>query len=220
MAAEMLGGEGIHVETVRITDDVAAAPPEQRDQRRGIAGDLFVIKAACARAEEGTPLEEVARAARKANENTRTMSVALTSCVIPASGKPIFELPDNQMELGLGLHGEPGVERTDLRPCDETVAILLERILSDLAPSEQNEVAVLVNGMGATPLAELLIVFRAVRKRLDKMNLRVARSYVGNFATSLDMAGCSITLMRLDPELKRLLLAPCESPGLTQGQAK
>lgn len=216
MAAEMLAREQIQVETVRVTDDVAAAPPQQRDQRRGIAGDLFVIKIAGARAEEGASLEEVVRAAQKANDRTRTMSVALSSCVIPASGRPIFTLGEDEMELGLGLHGEPGVERASLRRVNEIVSALLDRILGDLAPNKGDEVGVLVNGMGATPLSELLIVFRAVKQRLDSDGLSIARSYVGNFATSLDMAGCSLTLLRLDSDLKRWLLAACETPGLTQ----
>lgn len=216
MAAETLGRDGIQVETVRITDDVASAPADQREQRRGIAGDLFVIKVASARAEERASLQEVVTAAQKANENTRTMSVALTSCIIPASARPIFEISEQEMELGLGLHGEPGVHRTSMLPADEIASLLLKRILDDLVTKVGDDVAVLVNGMGATPLSELLIMFRAVSRRLGDVGLSICRSYVGNYATSLDMAGCSITLMRLDSGLKRLLLAPCESPGLTQ----
>jgi len=216
MAADMLQRDGVEVATVRITDDVASAPSDRKEERRGIAGDLFVIKVAAARAEERADLQEVVAAAQKANDNTRTMSVALTSCVIPASGRPIFEIAETEMELGLGLHGEPGVQRSSLRAADEICSLILERILEDLNLHEGNEVAVLVNGMGATPLSELFIIFRAASHYLGKRRFSIVHSFVGNYATSLDMAGCSVTLLRLDAELKRLLLAPCQSPGLTQ----
>ena len=216
MAAEMLGRERIAVSTVRISDDVASAPPERRGDRRGIAGDFFVIKVAAARAEENADLNEVTAAAQKANDNTRSMGVALTSCVIPASGRTIFEISNQDMEIGMGLHGEPGVQRGALLPADEVAAEMVRRIMADLAARSGEEVAVLVNGLGATPLGELFIIFRAVSQLILKAELSVCRSYVGNYATSLDMAGCSITIMRLDSELKRLLLAPAESPAFVQ----
>jgi len=216
MAAEMLAREGIRVSTVRITDDVASAPADRREERRGIAGDFFVIKVAAARAEEQGNLEEVARVARKANENTRSMGVALTSCVIPASGRPIFEISEHEMEIGMGLHGERGIQRGPMLPADQVAQEMIQRILADLPREPGDEVAVLVNGLGATPLSELLIVYRATFRSVTQAGLIVARSFVGNFATSLDMAGCSITLMRLDAELKRLLLAPAESPAFIQ----
>jgi len=216
MAAEMLGRERIAVSTVRISDDVASAPPERRGDRRGIAGDFFVIKVAAARAEENADLNEVTAAAQEANDNTRSMGVALTSCVIPASGRTIFEISDQDMEIGMGLHGEPGVQRGALLPADEVAAEMVRRIMADLAARSGEEVAVLVNGLGATPLGELFIIFRAVSQLILKAGLSVCRSYVGNYATSLDMAGCSITIMRLDSELKRLLLAPAESPAFVQ----
>jgi dihydroxyacetone kinase-like protein len=175
-----------------------------------------VIKVAGARAEEGGTLQEVAAAAEKANENTRSMGVALTSCIIPASGRPIFDLPENEMEVGMGLHGEPGVQRGPILTADELAAEILSRILADLPYRSGGEVAVLVNGLGATPLLELFIVFRAVSRLLKDAGLLAVGSYVGNYASSLDMAGCSVTLMRLDPELKRLLLAPAECPALVQ----
>jgi dihydroxyacetone kinase-like protein len=216
MAAEMLGREGIKVSTVRISDDVASAPLDQRGDRRGIAGDFFVIKVAAARAEEKADLNRVTAAAEKANDNLRSMGVALTSCVIPASGRTIFEISDQDMEIGMGLHGEPGVQRGALLPADQVAGEMVRRILADLPVRSGEEVAVLVNGLGATPLAELFIIFRAVSRLLREAGLSVCRSYVGNYATSLDMAGCSISLMRLDSELKRLLLAPAESPALVQ----
>jgi len=216
MAAEELIADGIEVVTVRISDDVASAPPDRRDQRRGIAGDIFVVKVACAAAEELLDLPAVAAAAEKANENTRSMAVALSSCIIPASGKPIFDISETEMELGMGLHGEPGVERGPLRPASEVAEFLVSNILADLQASSGEEVAVLINGFGATPMGELLIIFRSVHQLLEKAGIKIFRSYVGNFAGSLDMAGCSVTLMRLDADLKRWLSVPCEGPGLVQ----
>lgn len=215
-AAEMLAEDGIQVSTVRICDDVASAPPERRDERRGIAGDFFVIKVACARAEERAGLTAVTSAAKKANDHLRSMGVALTSCVIPASGRPIFALSDQEMEIGMGLHGEPGVQRGLLASADPVAEDMVGRILADLPAKAGDEVAVLVNGLGATPLSELFIMFRATYRRLSDAGLVVWRSYVGNFASSLDMAGCSFSIMRLDSDLKRLLSAPAESPAFVQ----
>ena len=217
-AAERLAEDGIQVSTVRICDDVASAPPERRDERRGIAGDFLVIKVACARAEERAGLAEVTLAAKKASDHTRSMGVALTSCVIPASGSPIFALSDQEMEIGMGLHGEPGVRRGPLASADPVAEDMVSRILADLPAKVGDEVAVLVNGLGATPLSELFIMFRAAHRRLRDAGLIVWRSYVGNFASSLDMAGCSFTIMRLDSELKRLLSAPAESPAFVQAR--
>jgi phosphoenolpyruvate---glycerone phosphotransferase subunit DhaK len=219
MAAELLEAGGVRVETVRISDDVASAPPDRREERRGIAGDFFVIKAACARAEQGADLEAVAAAAREANENTRSMGIALSSCTIPASGKAIFEISERDMELGMGLHGEPGIRRGPMLPADEIVRLMLERILEDLPMPAGSEVGLLVNGMGATPLAELYIVSRAAHRLLAEAGISVCRTYVGNFATSLEMAGCSITLLRLTPPLRPLLLAAAHCPAFVQVQS-
>ena len=216
MAAEILEADGIQVNTVRITDDVASAPTDQQAERRGIAGDFFVIKAAGARAEEGAALSEVTAAAEEANQNTRTMGIALSSCIIPASGRPIFDISEEDMELGMGLHGEPGIQRGPMRPADEVARQIVEAILADMPMDRGTEVAVMVNGMGATPLAELFIIFRAASRILSAAGISIVRSYVGNFATSLEMAGCSVTLMRLTSRLKPLLLAPAHSPALVQ----
>jgi dihydroxyacetone kinase-like protein len=216
MAAEMLGQENIAVKTVRVTDDVASAPPELLHERRGIAGDLFVIKVAGARAEEGANLAEVAAAAEKANHSTRTMGVALGSCVIPASGRTIFELGEQEIEIGMGIHGERGVQRGALKPADQLVSEMASRILDDSPMKVGDEVAVLVNGLGATPLAELLIVFRGLERYLSESGLKIWRSLVGNYVSSLDMAGFSISLMRLDADLKRWLAAPAETPAFMQ----
>jgi dihydroxyacetone kinase-like protein len=216
MAAEMLEAEGIPVVTVRVADDVASAPPEKREERRGIAGDLFVIKVASARAEERASLREVGFAASRASENTRSIGVALSSCIIPASGRPIFEIGENEIEVGMGVHGEPGVSRQTLPTAAGLAAEMVQRLLADLQPHSGDEVAVLVNGLGATPLSELFVMFHSIHPLLLGAGLQVFRSYVGNYVSSLDMAGCSITLMRLDNELKRLLLAPAESPAFVQ----
>lgn len=216
MAAEMAAEENLRVETVLITDDVASAPLEQKNRRRGIAGDFFVLKAAGARAEEKGDLEQVRAAAAKANENTRSMGVALSSCSIPASGRPIFELGADEIEIGLGIHGEPGQRRQKLVPADEITDQLVDRILEDSLFRSGDEVAVLVNGLGATPLAELFIVFRRAAQRLSEAGIRIHRSYVGEYSTSLEMAGCSLTLMRLDDELRRWVDAPASSPYFTQ----
>ncbi len=216
VAAEMLSDEGIEVAAVRVADDVASALPEVRSERRGIAGDLFVIKAAGARAAEGATLAQVTAAADKANDATRSMGVALSSCTIPAAGRPIFELEADEIGLGLGLHGEPGIETAKMMSADEIASYLLSRILKDLGTVAGEEVSLLVNGLGNTPLSELFIINRVANRLISDAGLRMLRSYVGNYATSLDMAGCSITVMRLDAELKRLLLAPADSPAFTQ----
>jgi phosphoenolpyruvate---glycerone phosphotransferase subunit DhaK len=216
VAAEELMADGIEVVTVRISDDVASAPRERRQERRGVAGDIFVVKVAGAAAEELLDLRAVTAAAEKANEHTSSMGVALTSCIIPASGKPIFQIGDDEMELGMGLHGEPGVERGRLRPASEVAEFLVSRILADLKIASGDEVAVLVNGLGSTPMGELLIIFRSVHRLLGDAGISIFRTYVGNYSASLDMAGCSVSLMHLDSDLKRWLMAPCEGPGLVQ----
>jgi dihydroxyacetone kinase len=216
VAAETLEAEGIQVRTVRVTDDVASAPSDRRTERRGIAGDFFVIKAAGARAEEGASLQEVAAAASEANENTRSMGIALSSCTIPASGNSMFEISPTEMEVGIGLHGEPGIRRGTLKTAEATTREILDCILAELSFPRGSEAGVLVNGLGGTPFAELLIVFRAVHRILADAGISTARSYVGNFATTLEMAGCSITLLRLTPLLKKLLFAPTECPVWVQ----
>lgn len=216
MATEMLGDDGIAVVSVRISDDVASAPLERSSERRGIAGDLFVIKVAGACAEENASLAAVQNAASKANDNTRSMGVALTSCIIPVSGRPIFEIAHDELEIGLGLHGEPGVERAKMLSADEVAAHLIRRLLADMSLKSGDELAVLVNGLGGTPLSELLILNRAASRLLVEAGMRPARTYVGNYATSLEMAGCSISLMRLDDQLKRWLLAPADTPAFVQ----
>jgi dihydroxyacetone kinase len=216
MAAELAGDEGIQVETVLVTDDVASAPKDRAGERRGIAGDFFVFKAAGARAEELASLEEVKAAAEKANANTRSMGVALAGCTLPGQAEPNFTLPEGEMEIGLGIHGEPGAHRGPIQSADAVAADLLERILVDMPIGRGEEVAVLLNGLGATPLMELYILFRRVARLLADEGIRIHRSYVGEYVTSLDMVGASLTLLRLDDELRRLVDAPCVSPSFVQ----
>jgi dihydroxyacetone kinase-like protein len=216
MAADLAEAEGIRVETVLVTDDVAAAPRERADERRGIAGDFFVFKALFARAAERASIEEVVAVGRKANDNTRSMGVALSGCTLPGQDEPNFTLPEGEMEIGLGIHGEPGAVRGPIQPADAVATDLLDRILDDMPVGDGDEVAVLVNGLGATPYMELYILYRKVAQLLKGRGIRIHRSYVGEYVTSLDMAGASVTLLRLDEELRRLVDALCETPAFTQ----
>ena len=216
MAAEMAGMEGIQVETVLVSDDVASAPPEKWRSRRGVAGLFFAYKIAGARSEEMASLDQVKAAAEKAIANTRTMGVALSPCTVPAAGKPTFTIGDDEMEIGMGIHGEPGVRRGPLESADQISATLTKAIAEDLPFVSGDEVSVLINGLGATPAEELYIVYRKVHQLLTEWGLRVYRVYVGEYATSLEMAGCSLSLLRLDEELKRWLDAPASSPFFVQ----
>ncbi len=216
LAAETLAEDGIDVRTVLVTDDVASAPKGQEDDRRGIAGDFIVFKILGARAEEMATLDEVEAAGRKANANCRTMGVALSSCIVPAAGKATFDLDDGEMEIGLGVHGEPGMRRGPLEPADQVTTTLVETILEDMPLERGTEVAVLVNGLGATPYSELFIIFRRVAQMLDERGIIIHRSYVGEYVTSLEMAGASVSLLKLDGELKRLIDAPADCAMFTQ----
>ena len=215
-AAEMLDLEDIKVETVLVTDDVASAPPTKADKRRGVAGMFFAYKLAGARAEEGGTLEEVKQAAQLAVANTRTMGVGLAPCILPTAGKATFELPAGEMEIGIGIHGEPGIRRGPLQTADEITTDLVTRLAEDYPLKSGDEVAVLVNGLGATPLEELYIVFRKTFQLLKERGATIHRHYIGEFATSLEMAGCSVTFLKLDAEAKRLLDAPASSPFFLQ----
>ncbi len=210
-AAEKVRAMGISVETVLVTDDLASAPPSDIHNRRGIAGDFFVFKIACAKAESMADLHSVAASTRKANDCTRTMGVGLTSCTVPANGRPTFGLPDDEMEIGLGVHGEPGMRRTRIIPADRVVDELIECILTDYDYVD-SDVAILVNGLGATPYEELYVMYRRAAQQLAARNVRVRRKFVGEYVTSLEMAGASITLMKLDSELDALMAMPVRCP--------
>ncbi|HEX4806642.1 MAG TPA: dihydroxyacetone kinase subunit DhaK [Conexibacter sp.] len=208
-ATELLADEGIAARTVLVTDDVVSAPRETPEQRRGVAGDAIVFKAAGARAEEGGSGAEVALAARHANDRTRSAGVGLGPCVVPTAGRPTFELPEGEMDIGMGVHGEVGIRRGELRPADEVADELLDVLLNDRPPRDGEPLHVLVNTLGATPLMEGLIVLRRVAARLAQEGVRLHRAHVGEYVTSLEMAGLSLTLTHLDEELARLLDAPC-----------
>ncbi len=211
IAAELAEEDGIVTRTVRVWDDVAAAPLDRITDRRGIAGDFYVIKVAGAASAELTDLEDVYRIACKARDNTRSMGVALAAGSIPETGERTFELPEDELEIGMGAHGEPGVSRQKMACADVIADQMLERILDDLPFKRGDEVAVLFNNLGATTQMELLIVARRVHRRLQERGVSVHRSDVGAFLTCQEMAGMSITLMKLDAELKRYLDMPAQS---------
>ncbi|WP_345900453.1 dihydroxyacetone kinase family protein, partial [Martelella sp. UBA3392] len=217
MAAEELEASGTQVRQVQVADDVASAPKERRAERRGIAGDFFVFKIAGAAADLGEPLARVEALAQKANDATLSMGVALGACSLPQTGKPNFEIGDDEMEIGMGLHGEPGVRREKLAPADTVTDELMDTILGEMAPAKGDRVAVLVNGLGSTSLVELYIIFDRLKHILDDRGIEIHHSWVGEYATSLEMAGASITLIKLDDELTRLLDHPCRTPALTVG---
>lgn len=212
LSKDMAEADDKKVATVIVKDDVAVEDSTYSTGRRGIAGTVFVHKIAGAMAEKGASLEEVERAANKAIANIRSMGMAMSACTLPAVGKPGFVLAENEMEVGMGIHGEPGIERTSIKSAKETAEILLEKILKDYDYSN-SEVALLVNGLGATPLMELYILNREVCNLLEEKNIKVYKNMVGNYTTALDMSGCSLTLMKLDNELKELLDAPCDTPA-------
>lgn len=216
MAADLASMDDIKVEEVLGSDDVASAPKGEEDKRRGVAGLFYAYKIAGAAAEKMYSLEEVKKVAQRAVDNTRTMGVALTSCTVPEAGKPTFTIADDEMEIGMGIHGEPGIERTKLKTNDEVVEIMLNKIIEDLPYKEGDEVSVLVNGLGATPLEELYIAYRKAYEILTSKGIKIYRNYVGEFATSMEMAGMSITLLKLDDELKELLDFKADSPFFKQ----
>ena len=216
IAAEMAADEGIETKTVRVWDDVASAPPERMEDRRGIAGDLFVIKIAGGVSATTDNLEEVFRVTTKARDNTRSMGVALAAGSIPETGEPTFELPDDEIEIGMGLHGEPGVSRGKLLPADALVEEMLDRIISDLPFQRGDEVCLLINDLGATTMMELLIVNRKVRQVLRGKGIAVHDTVIGSFCTSQEMAGFSITLIKLDDELKKYYDMPATCLGFTK----
>jgi dihydroxyacetone kinase-like protein len=211
MAAELAEFEGIKTATVRVMDDVAAAPPERMNDRRGIAGDFFVIKVAGAVCDTGLDLDQVQRITEKARDHTRSLGVAVAAGSIPGINKPTFELPEDEIEIGMGLHGEPGVLRKKMTPADPLVAEMMERLISDLPFREGNEVCLGINNLGATTLMELWIVNRKIRMILREKRIAVYDTVIGSFCTCQEMAGFSISLMKLDPELKKYYDLPASS---------
>lgn len=216
MAAEMAEFDDIEVRTVLVKDDVASAPPEEADRRRGVAGMVFAFKVAGAKADMGGSLDEVVAVAEKALANIRTMGVALSPCTVPMAGKPTFTISEDEMEIGMGIHGEPGMKREKLQTADEISKRMTTAILDDLQPQAGDRLAVMVNGLGATPPEELYIIYRKVHELLNKRGLSVYRAYVGEYATSMEMAGASLTFFRLDDEMIELLDYPAHTPFFTQ----
>lgn len=210
MAQEMSLADGVNVKTLFIDDDVSVKDSTYTVGRRGVAGNFFVMKAVGAASEAGADLDELIRIGEKVNSVTRTMGLALTACTPPAKGAPLFELGDDEIEIGVGIHGEPGRRRAKIEPANDLVDELLEPVVADLPYVSGDRVALMVNGLGGTPISELYIAYGYAHEQLAARGITVARSYVGEYCTSLDMAGASITLVRLDDEIEQLLAAPAE----------
>jgi dihydroxyacetone kinase-like protein len=220
MAAEMAEVEDIKVLSLVGADDVASASKGEAHKRRGVAGIFFVYKIAGAKAAELASIDEVKRVGEKAAANVRTMGVALTPCIVPEVGKPGFTIGDDEMEIGMGIHGEPGIHRGLLKPADDVVDTMMSAILEDLPFKKDDEVAVLINGLGATPKEEMYIAYHRIDRILKECGISVFHVYVGEFATSMEMAGFSISLLKLDDEMKRLLAKPARTPFFEQAQLK
>jgi len=216
MARQLADLEGITVKTVVANDDVASAPKDQPTKRRGVAGEILMWKTGGAKAALGGSLDEVIEVAQRTVNNTRSVGVGLSSCVLPAVGKENFTIKDGTMEIGIGHHGEPGVGVTELKSAKEIAKLALEQILPDLPFETGSEVVVIVSGLGGTPVMELAIAYDTVADILKETGITVHRAYVGNYFTSLEMRGITFTLMKLDDELKKLIDLDCDSLGLTQ----
>jgi dihydroxyacetone kinase-like protein len=210
MATEMAVAEGINAKQFWINDDVAVKDSLYTVGRRGVAGNFFVIKCCGAAAEAGQSLDEVYAIADKVNNNVRTMGVALTSCIPPAKGTPIFEIGDDEMEVGVGIHGEPGRRREKIHPANQIADELFDAVSQDIPFNSGDRVAIMVNGLGGTPITELYVLYARVHERAEQAGYKVVRNYVGEYCTSLEMAGASVTILRLDDELEKLLAAPAE----------
>ncbi len=217
MAQMRCGDEGIDVRTVLVTDDVASAPSGREEERRGIAGDFYVFKLAGASAARGDSLDEVERLAIKANARTRSFGVAFAGCTLPGQREPLFTVAPGSMELGLGVHGEPGISTSHMRPAREVADLLLDTLLADVPDGAGHRVAVMMNGLGSTQYEELFVLYKDVHRRLLAEGLETHAPIVNEMVTSLDMAGCSLSLLWLDDELTPLLDAPCATPAYTMG---
>jgi dihydroxyacetone kinase-like protein len=213
IASELAEDEGIKVRTVRIYDDVASAPPERKEERRGIAGDVFIIKIAGGVSATAKDLTEVVRVTEKARDNTRSMGVAVAAGSIPETGEPTFELPEDEIEIGMGLHGEPGVSREKMLPADPLVEKMMDKLIADLPFQRDDEVCLLINDLGSTTMMELFIVNRKAREILRDKGINVYDTALGSYCTCQEMAGFSISMMKLDEELKRYYDMPADSFG-------
>ena len=213
-AADMAKDDDINVEKVYVNDDVAVKDSLYTVGRRGVAGTIFVHKIAGAAAEKGKSLEEVKAVAEKVIANVRSIGFALTSCTVPAKGTPTFSLNEDEIEFGVGIHGEPGIAREKLATADELAEKMVDKIVSDIPYKEGDEVALLINGLGATPLMELYLLNNSASAAISKRGIKIYKTFVGNYMTSIDMAGASITLLKLDDEMKALLDSPSDAPAM------
>lgn len=216
MAVKMAKKQGIEVKTVVANDDVASAPKDQREKRRGVAGEVLMWKVGGAKAAQGATLDEVIAAAQKAIDNTRSVGIGLTPCTLPAVGHPNFQIKEGIMEVGIGHHGEPGIEVCPLETAAQMAKRMLDVVVQDYPFEARDEVVVLVSGLGATPVMELYVLYDEIDRLLKDMGIRTHRAYVGNYFTSLDMMGATLTMMKLDSELKELIDMPAYSMGLKQ----
>ena len=212
MACEMVEMEGIKTKKVIVADDIASAKEEEKSKRRGIAGMIFVFKIAGAIAETGASLDETFKVATETNNNIRTLGVALSPCILPEAGKPTFEINDDEIEIGMGIHGEPGIIREKLKPANDLVDDLYKRIIDDSKLAANDNIAIMINSLGATPLEELYIVSKRVNENLSNSKINNIKTYVGRYATSMEMAGMSITTLKLNDNLKKYLFAASECP--------
>ena len=215
MAREMVDFDDIETTTALGRDDVASSPSETADKRRGVAGILFAYKIAGAAAEQMMSLAEVTAIAQKALDNTRTMGVALSPCIVPEAGKPTFSIGEDEIEIGMGIHGEPGIEVAKMMTADEIATMMVQKITADMPLAKGDEVSVLVNGLGATPLEEQFIVYGKIHALLQDIGVSVTMPHIGEFATSMEMAGMSASIIKLDAQLKALLRAPASTPFYT-----
>lgn len=215
MACEMVEMDDIDTIQIRVSDDVASAPKDKKEKRRGVAGLIYAWKIAGAAADKMMSLQEVADVTNHALDNIRSMGVALSPCIVPQAGKPTFEIADDEIEIGMGIHGEVGIEVRKMMTADEIVTELLDKITSDMPIAKGDEVAVLVNGLGGTPMEELYICYKSISSYFEKLGASIESKYLGEYATSMEMAGMSITVMKLDEQLKELLEYPASTPFFT-----
>jgi len=215
MACEIVAEEGIKTKKLIVADDIASASLAERVKRRGIAGMIYIFKIAGSLAENGKSIDEVFELASLANENIRTLGVALSPCILPEAGKPTFEILEDEIEIGMGIHGEPGIKREKLRQADPLVDDLCERLLADIKLQSEDKVSIMINSLGSTPLEELYIISKRVIENLSKLKIKIIRSHVGRYATSMEMAGMSITVLKLNDDLEKNLLSNSKCPFWT-----
>ena len=215
MACEIVKDEGVNTKIIIVADDIASASLEEKEKRRGIAGMIFVFKVAGGFAETGASLEEVFKLANETNNNIRTLGVALSPCILPEAGKPTFEIGKDEIEIGMGIHGEPGISREKLKSANDLTDDICSRIFDDFKLGDNDEISLMINSLGATPLEELYIVSRRVIENINKNKTKIYKNYVGRYATSMEMAGMSVTVLKLNENIKKNLIAPSNCPFWT-----